>query len=127
MEKTKVLHIRLTDEEFRLIEEASIRVLGRPNKGRFIRKLIRDYIGMGPDLTTDELNVLSDAVRQLTGIARNLNQITSRINSDEKQLSTLSEHYMDTIKTSVDKVNNTLKDYVKNTIHRYQDKVNHHD
>ena len=95
MEKTKLLHVRLTDEECLLVEKASIQLIGKPNKSRFIRKLVRDYIGMGPDLTEREIKEFREAVRQLTGISRNLNQITSRINSDEKQLSNLSEHYLD--------------------------------
>ncbi len=125
MEKTKSLHIRLTDDEWILSEDASIQLFGQPNRSRFIRKLVRDYIGMGPDLATIEIKEFREAVRQLTGIARNLNQITSRINSDEKQLSSLSEHYLDDIKSHVDNVNDTLKNYIKRTIDRYQDVVNH--
>ena len=125
MQKTKSMRVRLTDEEWQYAESASQALFGNQNKSKLIRKLLRDYIGMGPDLTSLEIKEFREAVRQLTGISRNLNQITSRINSDEKQLSNLSEHYLDNIKNHVNSVNDTLKYYMKRTIDRYQDVVNH--
>ena len=125
MQKTKSMRVRLTDEEWQQAESASEMLFGNKNKSQLIRKLLRDYIGMGPDLTEIEIKEFREAVRQLTGIARNLNQITSRINSDEKKLSNLSERYMNDIMLHVNNVNNTLKTYIKRTIDRYQDVVNH--
>ena len=119
------MRVRLTDEEWLQAESASEMLFGNKNKSQLIRKLLRDYIGMGPDLTELEIKEFREAVRQLTGMARNLNQITSRINSDEKQLSNLSENYMNDIMSYVNEVNNTLKKYIKRTIDRYQDVVNH--
>ena len=125
MQKTKSMRVRLTDEEWQQAESASESLFGNKNKSQLIRKLLRDYIGMGPDLTDVEIKEFREAVRQLTGIARNLNQITLRINSDEKQLSNLSENYMNEVMSHVNIVNNTLKKYIKRTIDRYQDVVNH--
>ena len=125
MQKTKSMRVRLTDEEWQQAESASQSLFGNQNKSKLIRKLLRDYIGMGPDLTSLEIKEFREAVRQLTGISRNLNQIASRINSDEKQLSNLSEHYLDNIKNHVNSVNDTLKHYMKRTVDRYQDVVNH--
>ena len=125
MQKTKSMRVRLTDEEWQHAESASQSLFGNQNKSKLIRKLLRDYIGMGPDLTSLEIKEFREAVRQLTGISRNLNQIASRINSDEKQLSNLSEHYLDNIKNHVNSVNDTLKHYMKRTVDRYQDVVNH--
>ena len=125
MQKTKSMRVRLTDEEWQQAESASEMLFGNKNKSQLIRKLLRDYIGMGPDLTEIEIKEFREAVRQLTGIARNLNQITSRINSDEKKLSNLSERYMNDIMLHVNNVNNTLKTYIKRTIDRYQYVVNY--
>ena len=125
MQKTKSMRVRLTDEEWQQAESASESLFGNKNKSQLIRKLLRDYIGMGPDLTDVEIKEFREAVRQLTGIARNLNQITLRINSDEKKLSNLSENYMNEVMSHVNIVNNTLKKYIKRTIDRYQDVVNH--
>lgn len=125
MIKTKSLIIRITEDEAQLIEKASIQLFGRPNKSRLIRKLVRDYIGMGPDLTEQEITVLREAVRQLTGIARNLNQITSRINKNENQLEHLSVDYLERVNVQVAKVNARFKETILRTLTRYQEVVNH--
>ena len=127
MLKTKPLIVRVTEKESELVEKASIQLFGRPNKSRYLRKLVRDNIGMGIDLTEQELKIFREAVRQLTGIARNLNQITSRINSDSKQLSQLSTNYLERINMHVLAVNDQLKHYISRTITRAQEVVYHDD
>lgn len=125
MIKTRPLVIRVTEDELAHLEEAGIRLFGKPNKSRLMRKLLRDYIGMGPDLTDEEITAFREAVRQLTGMARNLNQITSRINSDSRQISQLSPDYIKRLSSLVREVNEQLKGYVSQTINRYQEVVNH--
>jgi phage FluMu protein gp41 len=125
MNKTKSVRIRLTDKEWDDAELASLRLLGTHNKSRLIRKLLRDYLNMGPDLTDREIQDFREAVRQLTGVAINLNQITMKINSDTKNLDKLSGHDLDAIKKQVRNVNDTLKNYIQRTLHRYQDIVQH--
>ena len=123
MNKTNSMRIRLTEGEWQEAETASLRLLGTSNKSRLMRKLLRDYVGMGPDLTQVQIQDFREAVRQLTGIARNLNQIATRINNDEKQLAKVSKNYLDTLKEHVAEVNNTLKKYIKRTTNRCQDVV----
>ena len=127
MVKTKPLIIRITEEETFLVEEASIRLFGRLNKSRLIRKLLRDYIGMGPDLIDEEMQAFREVVKQLTGIARNLNQITARINHNEWEIEHLSIDYLERLKLYVNNVNEQLKQYISRTITRYQEVVNHDD
>ncbi len=86
---------------------------------------MRDYIGLGPDLIDKELKEFREAVKQLTGIARNLNQITARINKDNALKTPLTDEYLKRIKEQVIEVNNRLKSYVNNTISQYQEIVNH--
>ncbi|KTC94911.1 hypothetical protein Lfee_2575 [Legionella feeleii] len=125
MIKTKSMRIRLTEEEWSGADSASISLFGRPNKSRLMRKLLRDYIGMGPDLTDEEMTAFREAIRQLTGMARNLNQITARMNSDNKQNSPLSPEYIKRLSSLVREVNEQLKGYVSHTVNRYQEVVNH--
>ena len=125
MNKTKSMRVRLTDEEWQQAESASLALFSNKNKSQLIRKLLRDYVGMGPDLTAYELKEFREAVRQLTGIARNLNQITSRVNSEAGQTNHLSLPYIDAIKIHVNDVNNSLKNHIKRTVKRYQDVVNY--
>ena len=119
------MRVRLTEEEWQQAEAASIVLFGNTNKSQLLRKLLRDYIGMGPNLTEHELKEFRGAVRQLTGIARNLNQITARINNDEKNITHLSENYLERVKEKVNNVNEQLKGYISNTITRFQEVVNH--
>lgn len=125
MIKTKSMRIRLTEEEWSGADSASIALFGRPNKSRLMRKLLRDYIGMGPDLTDEEIRAFREAIRQLTGMARNLNQITARMNSDNNQKSPLSPDYIKRLSSLVREVNEQLKGYVSHTVNRYQEVVNH--
>lgn len=119
------MRIRLTEEEWSGADSASIALFGRPNKSRLMRKLLRDYIGMGPDLTDEEMRAFREAIRQLTGMARNLNQITARMNSDNNQNSPLSPDYIKRLSSLVREVNEQLKGYVSHTVNRYQEVVNH--
>ncbi|MFJ1270005.1 plasmid mobilization relaxosome protein MobC [Legionella lytica] len=123
MNKTKSMRVRLTETEWQQAETASISLFGTNNKSRFLRKLMRDYIGMGPDLTDKELNEFRDAVRQLTGIARNLNQITARINNNSQELKHVPVDYLKRVEQSVIALNDELKSYISNTITRYQKEV----
>ena len=123
MNKTKSMRVRLTELEWQQAEMASIALFGTNNKSRLLRKLMRDYIGMGPDLTEQEIKEFREAVRQLTGVARNLNQITARINNNSQELKHVTMDYLKRIEQSVIELNNELKSYISNTITRYQKEV----
>lgn len=125
MIKTKSMRIRITDEEWQHAEKASVLLFGTPNKSRLLRKLLRDYIGMGLDLTEHELRAFREAVKQLTGIARNLNQITSRIHANEKNAAHVTVDYLERLQDSVTLVNDELKRYISHTLLRYQAAVRH--
>lgn len=45
------------------------------NGARFLRKVIREVIGEGPDLLPNELQAFRDATFQVGAIGRNLNQL----------------------------------------------------
>lgn len=117
------MRVRLTELEWQQAEMASIALFGTNNKSRLLRKLMRDYIGMGPDLTEQEIKEFREAVRQLTGVARNLNQITARINNNSQELKHVTMDYLKRIEQSVIELNNELKSYISNTITRYQKEV----
>lgn len=125
MTKSKSIRVRLTEAEWSQAETASLSLFGAINKSRLIRKLLRDYVGLGPDLSDKEINEFREAVRQLTGMARNLNQITARIQVDETQKKQLTENYLERLKLQVFEVNECLKNYIHRTVTRYQETVNH--
>lgn len=125
MKKTKPLLVRVTDEEHTQLEEASLRLFGRPNKSRLLRKLLRAYLGMGLDLNDEELALYRETVRQLTGIARNLNQITVRMHQQTTPDNPLTTDYIARLTAQVLAVNDAVKSHVSRSIHRLQERVNH--
>lgn len=53
------------------------------NGSRFLRKVIREVIGEGPDLLINDLQAFRDAIYQLGAIGRNLNQLVRAFNSGQ--------------------------------------------
>ena len=122
MTKTSVIHIRLTPDEKAAIEICSTHLLGNKNTSTLLRKLIRQFLQC-PNLMAHELAEFSLAVRQLTGIARNLNQITRVMNTTKSFHSNITPRYLQQINQQVDKVNQTLLIYIKQS----QQRVIHHE
>ena len=123
MNKTSTLRVRVSDQELRQLEELSVAKFGYKNKGRLLRKIVRDYIGMGPDLLAHEMQVFRQASSQLTGIARNLNQITARINDNPVKVDLVTVKKLDELSNYVNEVNSAVKGYVKRTITRSQEVI----
>jgi hypothetical protein len=89
--KTQSLQIRLTADE-----NAAFKKLANDigvTRARLARKLFREAINNEIDLLIDEELLLKAAIRQLTGVANNLNQVTKALHAglissilDEKEL-----------------------------------------
>lgn len=110
--KTKVLHVRLTDDEavaFKKFAES----LGE-KRANLLRKMVRESINQTPDLLSGEQSVMMFAIRQLAGIARNLNQVTAAIHIG-KALRSVDESYLTEIKKYVTAVKESFEGHVKNT------------
>jgi hypothetical protein len=112
LNKTHTIHVRLTPIEKEQGEILSETLLGKPNLSRLIRILLREAIGAGPDLLPKEREEFSLAIRQLTGIARNLNQITAAIHSDKNQIKRFSESNIEGLLKHVTSVRDTLKQVI---------------
>lgn len=111
LNKTHTIHVRLTPEEKEQGENLSETLLGKPNLSRLIRKLLREAIG-APDLLPKEREEFSLAIRQLTGIARNLNQITAAIHSDKNQIKRFSDFNIEALLGHVTAVRDSLKQVI---------------
>jgi hypothetical protein len=116
--KTRVLHVRLTEHEYASYGKC-IDEVGK-TFSRFTRKLIRETINDGIDLLTDEQSLLKLAIRQLVGMANNLNQITAAIHSgvahrtvDEAYLNELRQYVYAVKKELVAVIRKTTKRWVK--------------
>lgn len=98
--KTTVIHIRVTDDEKLFAEELSLKVFGKQNTSKLVVKLLREACG-NAYLADKELQEFKQAVRNLTGISRNLNQITRLIHMDKKAPDTLTANYLKALLSSV--------------------------
>lgn len=115
MQKTKPIRVRMTEQEVKALEEISKEETGKINISKVIRKSIRDYVGFGPHLIDSQMTDFRLAIRQLTGISRNFNQVTRAINSNPNNLSKITQNKLDELSISVDKLNQSLINIVKHT------------
>lgn len=115
MLKTTPVRIRMTHDEVKALEEISIELLGRKNKSRLVRKVVRDFIGFGPDLLDLQMAEFRQAVRQLSGMANNFNQVVRAINSNPQNLSRVTEERLENISNSINNLNSKLLNIINNT------------
>lgn len=116
--KTESLRVRITEDEKTNLENLSISILGHKNVSKLLRKLIREFIYNSPELLENELEQFKISVKNLTGISRNLNQITAKINT-KSNAKYLTESKINDLKMRVNELNESLKKYVANTMQRY--------
>ncbi len=118
MAKTIPIRVRMTLDEINELEEISIKILGTINVRSIVRKSIRYFIGFGPDLLDAQMTEFRMAVRQLTGLSRNFNQVTKAINSSPDNLSKLNQDRLISLAKSVDDLNNNLVKIIVQTKQR---------
>jgi len=74
------LRIRLNEDEDKALVDLVL-TWGERTRSGVVRKMIREAIGQGPDLSKDNLDSFREGVRQLAAVGRNINQIARAINS----------------------------------------------
>jgi predicted DNA-binding protein len=114
--KTEMFHVRLTTLESNAFKKLSENI--GETRGRFLRKMIREVINNDIDLLTDEQSLLKVAIRQLVGIANNLNQIAAAMHSG-KSHRTIDEHYLNELKSHIISVRKAFESHVKKTKTRW--------
>lgn len=125
MQKTSPVRIRMTHDEVKELEQISIELLGKKNKSRLVRKLVRDFIGFGPDLLDLQMVEFRLAVRQLSGVSNNINQIAKAVNANSNNISRLSLEQLKIFQLSVDHLNDKLLDIMSHTKARKGYKIEH--
>ena len=125
MSKTTPIRVRMTEEEISALEGISEVLTGRVNISRVVRKATRDFLNFGPDLLDLQMTEFRLAVRQLTGVARNLNQLTKAVNADSKNLSRISIETYACLSKSVDKLNDSLTKIIVHTKQRKGGVIEH--
>lgn len=110
--KLTVVHVRLTLAEKEALAQLSLQWLGCQNLSRLMRRLIRDALKC-PDVLKDEKEQFIVVVRQLTGIARNFNQLMAAMHGGKVNANLVNPQYLLQIKQIVESVNEQFKDYIK--------------
>ena len=104
--KSYAFNIRLTQQESQEFEQYCQQQ--GITRSRLGRKIVRELVAKKPDLITEEMKEFKQAVRQLAGISRNLNQLTRAANSGKISNKLTNETYWADLKDHVRQVRNQL-------------------
>ncbi|CAM4381145.1 MAG: hypothetical protein LEGION0398_MBIBDBAK_01084 [Legionellaceae bacterium] len=106
--------LRLTEEEAKSFNNYASKV--GETRSRLLRKMVRELINNGvPDLLKNEESTIRFVIRQLSGISRNLNQITSSIHKNDSNAKRINSEYLESIKDHVNSVKNEFVKYLSIT------------
>lgn len=111
MKQTQALRVRLTPAEAEGFKNFA------DEKGELrsvlLRKAVREMVNEPyPDLLQDEQSAVRVAIRQLAGICRNLNQVTTAINGGIARDVHIDKPYLNHIKQHVDAVKAEFLNYL---------------
>jgi hypothetical protein len=85
----EILNLRLRLQEkqqFKMIADSL-----QTTPSRLIRKVVRDTIGLGPDLMPQDLKMVGEAINQLAALGRNLNQLLRCIHQGQLKVTSDTE------------------------------------
>lgn len=111
---------RLSHAEY----EGFVMVLQRlgTNGARFLRKVIREVLGEGPDILPNDLQAFRDATFQVGAIGRNLNQLVRAFHSGQLTSSQVDSVLLQAVRDEVTKLEKELLTVVLRSRQRW---VNH--
>jgi len=92
------------------------------NAARFLRKVIREAIGEGPDLFPNELQAFREAVFQVGAIGRNLNQLVRGFHSGQLSGKQVDGALLEAVRDQVVRLEKELLAVVQRSRRRW---VNH--
>jgi hypothetical protein len=122
------LRIRLNEDEDKALADLAL-ILGEWTRSGVVRKMIREAIGQGPDLSKDNLESFREGVRQLGAVGRNINQIAHAIHAGKAGDCPWDSGLLNAIAQQVLALGNKLADIVMRCRNRWVRKpdgvVNH--
>jgi len=114
MKQSEALRVRLTPEEARAFKNFADEK--KEFRSVLLRKAVREMVNEPcPDLLQDEQTTVRVVIRQLAGICRNLNQVTTAINSGIARDIHVDILYLNQIKQHVDTVKDEFLNYLEIT------------
>jgi len=111
--KTVPYPVRLTQSEAQAFDKISEQA--GLKRSQYLRKIIREVINNEPDLTDIEFQEFKKAIITLSGISRNLNQLTRAVNSGKFPDKLLNTNYYSELNDNVINLKESLTGYVNST------------
>ena len=115
--KTAMARVRLTPSEDELFTRFALD--NGTDKSKLQRKIIREIITTRPHLLAEEMQIFRDAVRNISGIARNLNQLTKLANSGRIPARLFEESYYMHLREEIGALREKLDSVIDSTENRW--------
>ena len=115
--KTAMARCRLTPDEDELFSNYASNQ--GTDKSKLQRKIIRELITKKPHLLSEEMQIFRDAVRNISGISRNLNQLAKLANSGRIPERLFEESYHKHLREEIDGLRQKLDDVIDSTENRW--------
>jgi hypothetical protein len=110
-------NVRLMEEEHLALDVIQNRL--QTTRSRLLRKVIRELIGMGPDLLTQEWMAFEKLAYQLAAVGRNLNQLVRAVNSGKAAMTPEDRTLMEGVRDQVDLIKKEIISAIDRSCHRW--------
>ena len=114
--KFPVALTRLTEEETKLLDDYASK--NGVKRSQVLRKIVRQLITKKPELLPEEMKEFKESVRQLAGMARNLNQIARVANSGTLPIELQTSDYFVHLRKEVSSLRKDIDNYINATVNR---------
>lgn len=119
IDRSKSKHVKLSMRASEYGGVSAIAAAGEVTPAQWIVALVRAVLTRGILAPSEELEALRQSTYQLTGIGRNLNQITHHINADPRQLRRLSPEQIRKIADAIQAHKQKADELVRTALERW--------
>ena len=110
-------NVRLNENEHRALEIIQQKL--QTTRSRLLRKVIRELIGMGPDLLPQEWMAFEKLAYQLAAVGRNLNQFVRAVNSGKAAMTSEDRTLVEGVQDQVDLIKKEIISAIDRSCHRW--------
>jgi hypothetical protein len=116
--KDQRLTVWLTKAELEAVKERAA-VMGRMGHSEWTMRLIRISLSKTPQLNREEVKALREAIRELSYIGRNLNQVAHALNVDLNEKDRVTAELISSIHKQVEEVRGRAKAVMDENVYRW--------
>ena len=110
-------HVRLDEAEDRAFQQV---VEGlRTTRSRLLKKIIREMIGLGPDMLTQEWKLFEALAYQLAAVGRNFNQLIRAVHSGKATITPEDLVLVEKVRDQIDRVEREVIAIIDRSHHRW--------